>query len=150
MSYLGHVLVENRNGLIVGAMATEADGYAERDAALLLVYEQWQRGPSRATVGADKGYDVKDFVATLRSMNVRPHVTQKTHSAIDARTTRHASYAVSQRKRPLIERTFGWMKDIAGIRKVKLRGLRNVDWLFVLTAAAYNLLRIPKLKMAQS
>lgn len=145
MSYLGHVLVENRNGLIVGAMATQADGYAERDAAMLLVHERWRRGAGIATVGADKGYDVKDFVDTLRSMNVRAHVTQRKHSAIDARTTRHASYVASQQKRPLIERTFGWMKAIAGMKKVKLRGLRKVDWLFVLTAAAYNLLRIPKL-----
>ncbi len=148
MSYLGHVLVENRNGLIVGALATEADGYAERDAALLLVHERWQPGQRIATLGADKGYDVKEFVDTVRSMNVRPHLTQKKNSALDARTTRHPSYAASQQKRPLIERTFGWMKAIAGSKKVKLRGLRNVDWLFVLTAAAYNILRIPKLKMA--
>jgi transposase/IS5 family transposase len=149
LSYLGHVLVENRNGLIVGAMATEADGFAERDAALLLVHERWRRGESVGSVGADKGYDSADFVKTLRSMNVRPHVAQKMHSSLDARTTRHASYAVSQKKRPLIERTFGWMKAIAGLRKVKLRGLRNVDWLFVLAAAAFNLWRLPKLRPAE-
>ncbi len=150
LSYLGHVLVENRNGLIVGAMATEADGFAERDAALLLVHERWQRGDRMKTVGADKGYDVTDFVSTLRAMDVRPHVTQKRWSAIDARTTRHPGYTVSQKKRPLIERTFGWMKAVAGLRKVKLRGLRNVDWLFVMAAAAFNLLRIPKLKRAEA
>ena len=148
MSYLGHVLVENRNGLIVGALATEADGYAERDAALLLLYERWQRGRRIATVGADKGYDVQEFVATVRSMKVRPHVSQKKNSALDAHTTRHPGYKISQQKRPLIERTFGWMKAIAGLKKVKLRGLRNVDWLFVLTAAAFNILRIPKLRSA--
>jgi transposase len=148
MSYLGHVLVENRNGLIVGAMATEADGYAERDAALLLVHERWRRSQPISSLGADKGYDIQEFVDTLRSMGVRPHVTQRKHSAIDGRTTRHASYTLSQKKRPLIERIFGWMKTVAGLKKVKLRGTKNVDWLFVLTAAAYNLLRIPKLRSA--
>jgi len=152
LSYLGHVLVENRNGLIVGAMATAADGHAERDAALLMVHERWRRGRRIQTVAADKGYDTADFVDTMRAMNVRPHVTQNNtnrRSAIDARTTRHDSYAISQKKRPLIERTFGWMKAVAGMRKVKLRGLLNVDWLFVLTAAAFNLWRIPKLKRAE-
>ena len=151
LSYMGHVLVENRNGLIVGAMATAADGYAERDAAMLMVHERWRRGERIQTVAADKGYDSRDFVDTMRAMNVRAHVTQnnsRRRSAIDARTTRHSSYAISQKKRPLIERTFGWMKAIAGMRKVKLRGLLNVDWLFVLTAAAFNLWRIPKLKLA--
>ena len=148
LSYLGHVLVENRNGLIVDAMATEADGYAERDAALLMLHERWRRGERIHAVGADKGYDTADFVATARAMNVRPHVSRKQRSSIDGRTTRHTGYAVSQRKRPLIERTFGWMKSVAGMRKVKLRGLLNVDWLFVMTAAAYNLWRIPKLSLA--
>ena len=151
LSYLGHVLVENRNGLIVGAMATTADGYAERDAAILLVHQRWRRGERIETVAADKGYDSRDFVAAMRAMNVRPHVTQnnsRRRSAIDARTTRHSGYSISQNKRPLIERTFGWMKAIAGMRKVKLRGLLNVDWLFVLTAAAFNLWRIPKLQRA--
>jgi transposase len=149
LSYLGHVLVENRNGLIVGAMATAADGYAERDAAMLMVHQRWRRGERIQTVAADKGYDSRDFVDTMRAMNVRPHVTQnnsRRRSAIDARTTRHSSYAISQKKRPLIERTFGWMKAVAGMRKVKLRGLLNVDWLFVMTAAAFNLWRIPKLQ----
>lgn len=151
LSYLGHVLVENRNGVIVGALATAADGHAERDAASLLAHNRWRRGACIKTVAADKGYDSQDFVATMRAMNIRPHVTQNNtnrRSAIDARTTRHASYAISQRKRPLIERTFGWMKAVAGLRKVKLRGPRNVDWLFVLTAAAFNLWRIPKLQRA--
>jgi len=132
LSYLGHVLVENRNGLIVGAMATTADGHAERDAALLMVHDRWRRGERIGTVAADKGYDTHEFVGTLRAMNVRPHVTQNNtnrRSAIDARTTQHASYAIGQRKRPLIERT----------RKVKLRGLLNVDWLFVLTGGIQSL-----------
>src|SRR5581483_373436 len=153
MSYLGHVLVENRNGLIVGAMATTADGFAERDAALLMVHERRRQRESIRTVGADKGYDTHDFVQTLREMNVRSHVSQNNNgrrSAIDTRTTRHESYAISQKKRPLIERTFGWMKAIAGIRKVKLRGLARVNWLFVLTAGAFNLWRIPRLQRAES
>lgn len=149
LSYLGHVLVENRNGLIVDAMATSADGQAERDAALLMVHNRWRRGVGIKTVAADKGYDSQDFVKTMRAMQVRPHVTQNNRnrrSAIDARTTRHPSYTISQRKRPFIERTFGWMKAVAGLRKVKLRGLPNVEWLFLLTAAAFNLWRIPKLQ----
>ena len=143
------MLVENRNGLIVGAMATAADGHAERDAALLMVHNRWRCGARIESVAADRGYDSQDFVKTIREMNVRPHVTQNNRnrrSAVDGRTTRHASYTISQRKRPLIERTFGWMKAVAGLRKVKLRGLLNVDWLFVLTAAAFNLWRIPKLQ----
>jgi transposase len=153
MSYLGHVLVENRNGLIVGAMATTADGFAERDAALLMVHDRRRNRKPIRSVGADKGYDTHDFVTALREMKVRPHVSQNNkgrRSAIDARTTRHEGYAISQKKRPLIERTFGWMKAIAGIRQIKLRGLRNVEWLFVLTAAAFNLWRIPRLQLAQA
>jgi transposase len=153
MSYRGHVLVENRNGLIVGAMATTADGFAERDAALLMVHDRRRSRKPIRSVGADKGYDTRDFVTALRDMNVLPHVSQNNNgrrSAIDARTTRHEGYAISQKKRTLIERTFGWMKAIAGIRKIKLRGLKNVDWLFVLTAAAFNLWRIPRLQLAQA
>src|ERR1700739_3050544 len=111
-------------------MATTADGFAERDAALLMVHDRRQNRKPIRSVGADKGYDTRDFVKALREMNVRPHVSQNNkgrRSAIDARTTRHAGYAISQKKRPLIERTFGWMKTIAGIRKIKLRGLRNVE-----------------------
>lgn len=153
LSYLGHVLVENRNGLIVGAMATTADGRAERDAAILMVHERWRKRNRIRTVAADKGYDSRDFVQTMRGMRVSAHVSQNNRgrrSAIDARTTRHAGYQISQKKRPLIERTFGWMKAVAGMRKVKLRGLLNVDWLFVLTAAAFNLWRIPKLQRAEA
>lgn len=153
LSYLGHVLVENRNGLIVEAMATQADGTAERDAALLMTHRLWKKNRSkRRTLGADKGYDTRDFVATLREMNVAPHVSQNKNrpggSAIDGRTAGRASYVTSQRKRPLIERTFGWMKEPGRIRKVKLRGLKKVSWLFLLTASAFNLWRIPKLRAA--
>jgi transposase len=153
LSYLGHVLMENRNGLIVDAMVTEADGTAERDAAMLMVHKRWKKRHPIRSLGADKAYDTRDFVKVLREMQVRPHVTQNLNraggSAIDARTTRHVGYQISQKRRPRIERAFGWMKAVGGIRKVKLRGLLKVDWLFLMTAAAFNLWRIPKLKLAE-
>jgi transposase len=150
LAYLGHLLIENRHGLIAGAMATHADGHAEREAALLLVHEQWQVAPwRRLTVGADKAYDTKDFVALSRAMGATPHVTQNVTrpggSAIDARTTRHEGYAMSQHARPRIEPAFGWLKTIAWMRKVKLRGLAKVDWLFIFASAAFNLRRLSTL-----
>jgi len=157
LGYLGYVLMENRNGLIVNAMVTHADGTAERDAALLMLHDKWRSRRRRGrcapmSVGADKAYDTRDFVATLREMDIRPHVAQNSNrsggSAIDARTSRHASYAVSQSKRPLIEKAFGWMKQTGGMRKTKLRGLGKVAWHFVMTAAAFNLWRLPKLNLA--
>lgn len=152
LSYLGHVLMENRNGLIVDAMVTQADGTAEREAAMLMAYSRWKKHRPISTMGADKGYDTHDFVQVMREMGIRPHVTQNEKrrggSSIDARTTRHVGYQVSQKKRPLIERIFGWMKAVGPMRKVKLRGLDNVDWLFRMTAAAFNLWRIPKLARA--
>jgi transposase len=152
LSYLGHVLMENRNGLIVDAMVTQADGTAERDAAMLMVYSRWKKRRPISSLGADKGYDTRDFVRAMREMEVRPHVTQNVKrpggSAIDARTTRHDGYQISQKKRPLIERIFGWMKSVGPMRKVKLRGLPNLHWLFLMTSAAFNLWRIPKLAQA--
>jgi transposase len=150
LAYLGHLLIENRHGLIVDAMATEADGRAERDAGLLMLHAQWQRAPGRRrTVGADKAYDVRDFVDVTRELGCTPHVTQNLKrpggSAIDARTTRHAGYAMSQHARPRIEPAFGWLKTIGWLRKIKLRGLANVDWLVVFASAAFNLIRLPKL-----
>jgi transposase len=154
LSYLGHVLMENRHGLIVDAMVTHADGTAERDAAMLMVYKRWKKRQATDSLGADKAYDTRDLVQVLRDLGVKPHVTQNVNrnggSAIDRRTTRHASYDTSQRKRPLIERAFGWMKSVGGIRKVKLRGLPKVDWLFLMSAAAFNLWRIPKLIAAEA
>lgn len=150
--------MENRNGLVVDAMLTHADGTAERDAALLVLHRKWQARERRGlrgsmTVGADKGYDTRDFVSTTREMNIRPHVAQNTGrnggSAIDARTARRASCRVSQAERPLIERIFGWMKQTGGMKKTKLRGLLKVSWQFVMTAAAYNLWRIPRLARAE-
>lgn len=157
LAYLGHVLMENRNGLIVDAMLTHADGTAERDAALLMLHRQWRkrrRQGKRAavTVGADKGYDTQDFVTTARALQVQPHVAQNITraggSAIDGRTVRHAAYRISQHKRPLIEKAFGWMKQTGGMRKTKLRGLAKVAWQFVMTSAAFNLWRLPKLQLA--
>jgi transposase len=150
LAYLGHLLIENRHGLIADAMATIADGLAEREAATLLVHQQWQRAPERRrTVGADKGYDTADFVALMRELGTTPHVTQNLTrpggSALDARTTRHDGYAKSQHARPRIEPAFGWLKTIAWMRKVKLRGLPKVDWLLVFASAAFNLIRLPKL-----
>jgi transposase len=150
LAYLGHLLIENRHGLIADAMATRADGYAEREAATLMVCAQWQRAPGRRrTVGADKAYDVSDFVGLMRELNTTPHVTQNVArpggSAIDERTTRHSGYGQSQHARPRIEPAFGWLKTIAWMRKVKLRGLAKVDWLFVFASAAFNLIRLPKL-----
>ena len=147
LSYNGNLLVENRNGLIVNAELLEANGRAERDAALVML-EQIP-GDGRITVGGDKGFDTAEFVNECRHMNVTPHVAQNTSrpggSAVDARTTRHAGYAVSQKKRKRIEECFGWMKDIALLRKLKHRGLLKVGWIFTFAAAAYNLVRMRKL-----
>ncbi len=146
LSYLGHALVENRNGLIAAAMVTHADGFAERDAALLMLRSK-QRGRSRRiTVGADKAYDTKDFVRTVRELNVTPHVTKNDKnraSNLDRRTTRQPGYAVSLSRR--IEKSFGWLKQTGPLRQSKLRGLRKVDWLFVFSCAAHNLLRLPRM-----
>jgi transposase len=150
LAYLGHLLIENRHGLIADAMATQADGRAERDAGMLMLQAQWKRAPRRRrTVGGDKGYDVREFVDVTRELGTTPHITQNLArpggSAIDERTTRHSGYAMSQRARPRIEPAFGWLKTIAWMRKVKLRGLAKVDWLFVFASAAFNLIRLPKL-----
>lgn len=148
LAYLGHVLMENRHGLIVNGMATTVDGHAERDAALLML-QQHARPSHSATVGADKLFDTRDFVDVARQLGYTPHVSQHVKrtggSAIDRRTTRHAGYATSQACRPRIERVFGWLKPLAGLRKVKLRGLDKVDSLFVFACAAFNLRRLPRL-----
>ena len=153
LSYLGHALVENRNGLIAAAMATTADGHAERDAALLMLHEQQKRRSKRVTVGADKAYDVREFIATARELNVTVHVTQNNRgrrSNIDQRTTRHSGYARSLSRRWLVEKTFGWLKQTGPLRQVKLRGLAKVDWIFVFSCAAHNLLRLPRLIASQT
>jgi len=147
LSFIGHGLMENRSGLLVDACLTPADGHAERVAALHMIEPRAER-PRPITLGGDKGYDVEDFVNELRSMKVTPHVAQNTSnrsSAIDGRTTRHAGYALSQRIRKRIEEAFGWIKTVAGQAKTKLRGRRRVGWAFTFAAAAYNLVRLPKL-----
>lgn len=144
LAYCGSVLIENRNGLVVDAELLQANGTAERDAALLMA--ERIPGDGRVTMAGDKGYDTKDFVAELRHMNVTPHVAQNAsgnrRSAIDTRTTRHAGYAISQRRRKVVEEFFGWLKTVAGQRKTKYRGLWRVGWAFTLAAAAYNLVRM--------
>ena len=142
LAFMGHVLMENRNGLVVEGLCTEADGYAEREAALAML------GNRRGTLGADRGYDAKDFVAFLRERGMTPHVAQQTiarPSAIDGRTTRHAGYAESQRKRKRVEEIFGWLKTVGLLRKVRHRGLDRVGWVFTFALAAYNLVRMRKL-----
>jgi transposase len=148
LSYLGHIVTENRHGLIAEAMTTHADGTAEADAALLMLKDLAKRS-SRITVGADKAYDVAGLVSVLRELNVTPHVIQNNknrRSAIDGRTTRQVGYGISLGKRWLVEKAFGWLKQTGPLRKVKLRGLPKVDWLFLFSCAAFNLLRIPKLR----
>jgi transposase len=147
LSYLGHGLIENRHGLLVRTMVTTANGTAERDAALLMAEKI--PGTKRVTLAGDKNYDTRELVRELRHMNITPHVAQNNtnrSSAIDARTTRHAGYAVSQRKRKLVEQSFGWMKVIGLLRKVKLRGLEKVSWWLKYVGAAYNLMRLQKLQ----
>lgn len=145
LAYGGHLLMENRSGLIVNACVLPADGYGERNAALVMA-EALPGG--RVTLGIDKGYDYPDFIADLRHMAVTPHVAQNTtnrRSAIDRRTTRHPGYQVSQRKRKLVEQAFGWMKTVGGLRKLRHRGGPLVNWIFTFSAAAYNIVRLRRL-----
>lgn len=146
LCHMGHVTMENRNGLVVDATLTHASGTAEREAALDMLGRM--EGRHRITLAADKAYDTADFVAALRDIKVTPHVAQNTtnrRSAIDGRTTHHPGYAVSQRIRKRIEEVFGWAKTSGGIRKTRHRGKDRVGWMFTLTATAYNLVRLPKL-----
>ncbi|MBO0719077.1 MAG: IS5 family transposase [Rhizobiales bacterium] len=147
LCFIGHGLMENRSGLLIDSRLTRVSGHAERLAALDMVQHRADR-PRAVTLGADRAYDAGDFIEELRTMNVRPHVAQNTsgrRSAIDRRTTRHPGYAASQRIRKRIEEAFGWIKSVAGLRQTKLRGLAKVDWAFTFAAAAYDLVRLPKL-----
>ena len=155
LCFMGHVLMENRNGLIVDAELTCATGTAERDAALAMLDRR--SGHRRITLGADKAYDVSGFVAALRARTVTPHIAVDGHvtktgkrrkTALDRRTTRHAGYAASQRTRKRIEEGFGWIKTTGGLAKTRHRGLARVGWMFTLTFAACNLVRLPKLLAA--
>jgi len=146
LCFIGHALMENRHGLFVDTRLTRVSGHAERLAALDMIGPRADR-PEAITLGGDKGFDAAGFVMELREINVTPHIARNTSrtSAIDRRTTRHPGYVASQRIRKRIEEGFGWMKTIAGLRKTKYRGLDKVGWAFTLAAAAYNLIRLPKL-----
>ena len=149
LCHMGHTLTENRNGLVVAAVLTQATGTAEREAACAMLSDL--PGRHAITLGADKAYDTAEFVAEMRRLGVTPHVAQndtRRRSAIDQRTTHHAGYGVSQRLRKRIEEVFGWMKSAAGFRKTRHRGTARVGWMFTLNAAAYNLVRLPKLLAA--
>ena len=149
LCFMGHTLMENRNGLIVQADLTRADGHAERKAALDMIDRHSPGSSRRLTLGADKGYDSADFVADLRRMIVTPHIARKArHSAIDGRTTRHAGYALSQRCRKKIEEPFGWAKTVGGMAQTVHRGIERVGAQFTMTMAASNLARLPKLLAA--
>ena len=153
LSYSGNLQVENRHGLIVNAEVLEANGRAERDAALVMLEQV--PGDGRITVAGDKGFDTADFVAECRHMNVTPHVacgTQPDQAAAPSTgaSTRHTSYAISQKRRKRIEECFGWLKDIALLRKLKHRGLFKVGWIFTFAAAAYNLVRLRNLISIQA
>jgi transposase len=151
LCFMGHALMENRSGLLVGACLARADGHAERVAALALIEPHADRARP-ITLGSDKGYDAEDFVNELRSMRVTPHVAQNTsgrRSAIDGRTTRHAGYRVSQRIRKRIEEAFGWIKTVAGQEKTRFRGVERVGLSFTFAAAAYNLVCLPRLLEAR-
>ena len=153
LCYMGHALMENRNGLVVGGRVTSATGTAEREAALALV-DRARTSSRRITLGADKAYDVAQFVTALRDRTVSPHIAIDGHvrvtgrprkTLIDRRATRHPGYGLSQRCRKRIEEVFGWVKGAAGLAKVKLRGRLRVDTAFTLALAAYNLIRLPRL-----
>jgi transposase len=149
LCFMGHTLMENRNGLVVQAEVTQADGHAERKAALEMVHRHSPGSIRRLTLGADKAYDSADFVADLRQACVTPHVARKSrHSAIDGRTTRHPGYAVSQKRRKKIEEPFGWAKTIGNMSQTMLRGVEKLGAQFTLTMAACNLARLPKLLSA--
>jgi len=149
LCFMGHALMENRNGLIVQGDLTRADGYAERKAALDMIHRQSPGSTRRLTLGADKGYDAGGFVSDLRQACVTPHVARKTrHSAIDGRTTRHEGYALSQKRRKRIEEAFGWAKTVGGMAQTMYRGIERVRSRFILTMAANNLARLPRLLAA--
>ena len=143
---MGHLLMENRHAPVADVTTTTATGMPEREAAIMMVGNLPEGG--RITLGGDKAYDTEEFVAEMRRLGVTPHVSQNTkgrRSAIDGRTTRHPGHAISVRVRKRIEEIFGWIKTVGGLRKTRHRGTARVGWMFTLTAAAYNLVRIPKL-----
>lgn len=145
LAYLGHVLMENRNGLAVDVEVTLASGTAERDAAKVMTGRL--KGRKRRTLGADKGYDAAEFAKDLRDLEITPHIAQKKGGkSVDGRTTRHEGYAISQRKRKRVEEIFGWAKTVGLIRKAKVRGKAKIDWLFTMCIAVFNLVRMRNLE----
>lgn len=148
LCYSGHAMMENRNGLLVDVRVLEANGKAEREAALAMI-DDISRGNAPSTLGADKGYDTKDFIASCRERGVTPHVAMNEHarrsSAIDGRTTRHPGYRASQIVRRRIEQVFGWMKTCGGLRRTRWRGTAKTQLAAYLVGVAYNLLRIARL-----
>ena len=143
LCFEGHVLMDNRQGLVVDVMLTRAGGTSERDAAIVMLGAV--SGAGRITVGADRGYDTREFIRRCRTLKVTPRVAQKQHSAIDGRTTRHEGYRVSQRVRKGVEEVFGWIKTVAGGRKLRCRGVDQNRMWAELTVAGYNLVRLAKL-----
>ena len=152
LAYMGHALMENRHGLLVDFQLTQASGTAERDVVPQLLYDAELRGFHPRTLGADKAYDARACVATMRAYGVTPHVAQnvsRRHSAIDRRTTRHPGYAASQRVRKRVEEVFGWLKSVGGFRRTRYRGLARTQLAGYLVAAAYNLVRMARLMATQ-
>jgi hypothetical protein len=148
LSFMGHVTMDNRHGLVIVTEYTQATGTAEREAAIAMTKRLKKRSKRRTTLGADKGYDTKDFVEQMRNLKTTPHVAQNDtnrSSAIDQRTTRHVGYQISQRKRKLVEEIFGWLKTIGLMRKTRHKGTRRGGWMFTFTNAVYNLIRIRNL-----
>lgn len=145
LAYMGHVLMENRNGLVVDAELTLCSGTAERDTAFKMAKKI--PGKHRKTIGADKNYDTQDFTNKLKSQKITPHVAQKTHckSGIDGRITHHSGYEISQRKRKRVEEIFGWLKTVGGLRKTKFRGRDKVGWMYLFSLSVYNLVRMKNL-----
>ena len=147
LSYIGNVMTENRNGFVVEAELRPVSGTVEREAATAMIVRH-SPGAQRITVGGDKGFDTADFVADMRAFNVTPHVAQNTtgrRSAIDGRTTRHPGYEISQQKRKRVEEPFGWGKTIGGLARPMLRGVKKLDFKFIWTMAAYDLIKLPRL-----
>ena len=149
LSFMGHALMENGNGLLMDFMVSRATGTAEREAVPVMLDDARQRGYRPRTLGGDKGYDTRGCVKEMRDRGVTPHVAQRTHSAIDERTTRHASYRMSQKVRKQVEEVFGWMKTVGGFRRTRYRGVERTGLAGYFVATAYNLVRMANLVACQ-
>ena len=149
LAFMGHALMENGNGLLLDFVVSSATGTAERDAVPVMLDDAWERGFRPRTLAGDKGYDTRQCVKDMRDRGVTPHVAQRTHSAIDGRTTRHPGYGVSQKIRKQIEEIFGWMKTVGGFRRTRYRGVERTGLAGYLVATAYNLVRMSNLLSCQ-